>query len=424
MEDPSKQEKDWSLSKEQELRFDVRDSAIVVTLLSGTAEMFGTELARDREYTLRDRKGAIFTWHGCVLRLRGADSRAYVADETPMVSFLNVHAVLEEARLTAASSANREVGPKVMLVGPVDSGKSSLAKVLLNYGIKRGRKPIFIDLDVGQGEISPPGCFAANVVDKQCDIEDGWDLTSVLAFFYGHVSPSVNRKLYSSLMRRLAELLDQRFDADPACRSSGYICNTCGWVDDLGYEILKETIEIFKPTVVLVLGHERLHVDLKRDFGAENMDIVKLTKSGGVVTRDTAYRKKARMNRIHEYFYSPKGDLCPHSTKLDFGEVSIFSVAGASKAPSTALPAGTRSILDPCRLVRVNPGRDLLHSVLAVSHASRPEDLLMSNVAGFIYVSEVDVERQMFHVLTPCPGPLPSDKLLVGDLKWLDEKKL
>ncbi len=37
-----------------------------------------------------------------------------------------------------------------MVCGATDVGKSTLCKLLLNYGIRMGRRPIYIDLDVGQ----------------------------------------------------------------------------------------------------------------------------------------------------------------------------------------------------------------------------------------------------------------------------------
>ena len=48
---------------------------------------------------------------------------------------------------------------------------------------------------------------------------------------------------------------------------------------------------------------------------------------------------------------------------------------------------------DPLRVVPVTSPGELLHSLLAVSHAPAPEFLLSVNVAGFIYVSDVDVTR-------------------------------
>ena len=43
-------------------------------------------------------------------------------------------------------------GPVVMIVGPTDSGKTSLCKLLVNYAVRMGRRPVFADLDVGQGK--------------------------------------------------------------------------------------------------------------------------------------------------------------------------------------------------------------------------------------------------------------------------------
>lgn len=46
---------------------------------------------------------------------------------------------------------------------------------------------------------------------------------------------------------------------------------------------------------------------------------------------------------------------------------------------------------------------------------------MTSNVAGFIYVTEVDMMQKKFTYLSPCAGDLPSNVLLVGNLKWLGE---
>jgi polyribonucleotide 5'-hydroxyl-kinase len=69
--------------------------------------------------------------------------------------YLNVHAALEQMRRKAETDSGR--GPIALVVGPTDVGKSTLCRLLLNYAVRMGRRPIFIDLDVGQGQISVPG---------------------------------------------------------------------------------------------------------------------------------------------------------------------------------------------------------------------------------------------------------------------------
>ena len=38
----------------------------------------------------------------------------------------------------------------LLQVGPTDVGKSTVCRLLLNYAVRLGRKPIYVDLDVGQ----------------------------------------------------------------------------------------------------------------------------------------------------------------------------------------------------------------------------------------------------------------------------------
>lgn len=53
------------------------------------AEVFGTELVKEKEYTfLSGAKIAVFTWQGATIELRGKAEGCYVAKETPMVCLL------------------------------------------------------------------------------------------------------------------------------------------------------------------------------------------------------------------------------------------------------------------------------------------------------------------------------------------------
>lgn len=46
------------------------------------------------------------------------------------------------------------------------------------------------------------------------------------------------------------------------------------------------------------------------------------------------------------------------------------------------------------------------------------QELLNSNTAGFVYVTEVDMDKRRLAVLSPCPGSLPSRFLIAGTIKW------
>ena len=46
---------------------------------------------------------------------------------------------------------------QILIAGPTDVGKSTLAKILVNYAARSENSPILVDLDVGQSCISIPG---------------------------------------------------------------------------------------------------------------------------------------------------------------------------------------------------------------------------------------------------------------------------
>ncbi|XP_020588205.1 protein CLP1 homolog [Phalaenopsis equestris] len=417
----------FKLAKESELRVEVgADSPFRIRLVSGTAEIFGTELPPENWLSVPPRqKFAIFTWHGATVEVEGTSEVEYVADETPMVSYVNVHAILDGRRARAkASSSNDFVasqGPRVIVVGPTDSGKSSLCRMLLSWACKLGWKPMFVDLDIGQGSITIPGCIASTPIEMPIDAVEGIPLEMPIVYFYGHTTPSINGELYKVLVKELAQTLERHFSANAESRAAGMVINTLGWVEGLGYELLLHAIDTFNASVVLVLGQEKLY-SLLKDVAKNNpnMDIVKLHKSGGVVSRNPKFRQKSRGFRIREYFYGLFNDLSPHSNIVSFSDITVYRIGGGPQAPRSALPIGAEPVADPTRLVAVNINRDLLHLVLAVSYAKEPEQIISSNVAGFIYVTDIDIQRKKITYLAPCPGELPSKLLIVGTLTWLE----
>ncbi|KAF9933102.1 Cleavage polyadenylation factor subunit clp1, partial [Modicella reniformis] len=45
-------------------------SKVKLRLVTGTAEVFGTELGLNTDYEFSGRKIALFTWHGCKLQIQ------------------------------------------------------------------------------------------------------------------------------------------------------------------------------------------------------------------------------------------------------------------------------------------------------------------------------------------------------------------
>ena len=91
-------------------------------------------------------KFAVFTYQGCSVTVSGSmEVEPYTSKETPMLMYLNTHAALEQLRQKAESEPGLR-GPIVMLVGPTDVGKSTVCKLLLNYAVRMGRRPVQVCL--------------------------------------------------------------------------------------------------------------------------------------------------------------------------------------------------------------------------------------------------------------------------------------
>ncbi|XP_020961286.1 protein CLP1 homolog [Arachis ipaensis] len=385
------------LEKESNLRIEVgNDSPLCLRLLNGNAEIFGTELAPEIWLNFPPRlKFAVFTWYGTTIEMEGTTETDYTADETPMVSYVNVHAILETRRTRdkASSSGDSESsqGPRMIVVGPTDSGKSTLLRIFLSWAAKQGSKPTFVDLDIRQGSIMIPGCNAATPIEMHIDPIDGITLEMPLVYFFGHTTPSNNVELYKVLVKELRGMLERQFAGNTKSRASGIVMNTMGWIEGVGYDLLLHATRTLKANVVLVLGQEKLYsmlIDVLK--GEPKVDVVKLQRSGGVLSRNVKVHQKARTFRIREYFYGLLNDLSPHSNIANFSDLCVYRIGGEPQAPRSALPIGAEPVANPTRVVPVSINRDLLHMVLAVSFAKEPEEIISSNVAGFIYVTYIE----------------------------------
>lgn len=250
-EDRKLHAQEYNLDADSELRFEIetKGEKVLLMLKSGFAEVFGTELVKGKPYEFTSgAKVAVFTWHGCTLELRGRTDVSYTAKETPMVMYANCHAALEQIR-TNAEKDNRK-GPICMVVGPCDVGKSTLCRILLNYAVRVGRRPLFVDLDLGQGQIALPGTIGitfktinlplivvgalltmqptlhscmkqyikfvlgALLVERPSSIDEGFSQEAPLVYHFGHKTPSINVTLYKTIVGQLAKTVKERVECN------------------------------------------------------------------------------------------------------------------------------------------------------------------------------------------------------------------
>ena len=131
----------------------------------------------------------------------------------------------------------------VMVVGGVDSGKTSFCTFLANGALKKKWKTGVIDADLGQSDVGPPSTIGFNFITEP--VKDLFEIKAENAYFVGLTSPSgaVNR-----VIEGLTELKSRVMEADV----DFLIINTDGWVD--GEDATKYKIQLTErvsPSVVV-----------------------------------------------------------------------------------------------------------------------------------------------------------------------------
>lgn len=233
----STESRQQDLAANTEYRFEVSFSrTLTIRLRTGTAEFFGTELGPSTTYSFKGTKGAIYTWHGCSLDIGGEAESEYVAEETAMMSYANAHFALEDLRDKAVQT--NEAGPRVLVVGPDNSGKTSLVRILTSYALKMERQPVVVNLDPREGMLSVPGSLTASAFSSILDVEEGWGSSPIsgpspipvkmpLVYHYGLGNPEEG-KVFRPVVTRLALAVTSRLEEDKASKHTGFIIDTAG----------------------------------------------------------------------------------------------------------------------------------------------------------------------------------------------------
>lgn len=151
--------------------------------------------------------------------------------------------------ISSSAECENKLGPVIAIVGPTDSGKSTSAIALINYAIQSNRTPIYVDLDLGQGKLSVPGTFAAVKVENAIDFDGEFNARdkNMISYFVGSNNPGEHVTQHNLIVSKFAEALFLIMEnRNSTSKHSGIIINTCGWVEGIGYSILKHILYAFR----------------------------------------------------------------------------------------------------------------------------------------------------------------------------------
>lgn len=131
-----------------------------------------------------------------------------------------------------------------MLMGAPDTGKSTLATQILRQAIEAGKTAAYVDADVAQSTVGPPGCVGLKWIRSESDLDDLATADSLR--FVGSTNPSRLVLQMVIATASLTEIARQEVDL--------VIIDTTGTVSGVVGQTLKyHKVETCRPDLVVAL---------------------------------------------------------------------------------------------------------------------------------------------------------------------------
>lgn len=438
------------LKSKQEIRFSIKKKEyIVICLLNGSGEIFGTELLLKKNYKLTFCEIAIFTWHpqGCKLKISGNfRDTPYHSNDTLMLEYLNLNMNLDNMRRVAkefndrilktqkykkilGNNLNEEfkkilpsIGPRVLVIGSKDSGKTTLCQILSSYATRSGFSITLADIDPSLNVISLPGAISTVSLDKPFDIEIGVDTKKnvPITFWYGHERLEKKKKLYMKVVKNLVYAMKIRWICNKLTRPGGCIINSA----ELENGDVLEIIKTLNLNVLLIINQEKTYNFLNTNNTLKKMHVTvsKLPKSEGVVKRSNNARSELQKYLVKKYFYGLKQMLNPCSQKFKITN-NLLRLKKISVS-DFLLSLTTKSKFN-LSIVNLNKLNSLSKDhILAISFSANIQNCSDKNIAGFLYLADINFNRGTFTCFLPCPF-IPQINTtnyqsfwILGEIKW------
>lgn len=190
--------------------------------------------------------------------------------------------------------ARASVARSVMLIGTVDTGKSTLARSIASAALARGRTVAYVDADIGNSTVGPPTCVGMRILRTEDDLAD---LSSPDALhFVGGIVP--DRLVLQQVIATTAMATAGAEQADIV------IVDTTAAVSGVVGQTLKyHKVELARPELVLALQRggelEPVIGMLRRFFETE---VVPMSADPDVPTRGPDERAAARARAFERAF--------------------------------------------------------------------------------------------------------------------------
>ncbi|HXX38232.1 MAG TPA: polynucleotide 5'-hydroxyl-kinase [bacterium] len=181
----------------------------------------------------------------------------------------------------------------VVVLGPVDVGKTTVATTLANAAVRAGRRPAIVDADTGQSELGPPTTVGLGMVDRA--VRRMMEVPLRAAYFAGDTSP---RDVHPFVVEGMVRLVYRA----QALGASIVVVDTSGWIEGPAATAAKvqEVCEAAARHVVVVQHGDEVEPILARL--PADVIVHRLRPDARARRRSSAERRGFREQQFARYF--------------------------------------------------------------------------------------------------------------------------
>uniref|UniRef100_A0A7C2ZP56 polynucleotide 5'-hydroxyl-kinase n=1 Tax=Ignisphaera aggregans TaxID=334771 RepID=A0A7C2ZP56_9CREN len=236
----------------------------------------------------------------------------------------------------AAAKAIVDRGGVALILGPVESGKTSFSTLLSNIALDVGKKPCVVDADVGQGDLAPPTFIGMKCLDKKVL----WlrDEKGDYLKFVGSVTPS-----HSSAMTKVVVGAVELVSKAKILGGDIVIVNTDGWFGDTNSIEYKYTLaKALSPSSIVVLGQD--YCTAFETMFRNSAIVYCLPRPRAVKERSASDRRDLRKVNYQKWFSNMR-KICV--------DINSIALSGTCILGGSALPSGEITMLEKTLGVKI-----------------------------------------------------------------------
>lgn len=322
-------------------------------------------------------------------------------------------------------------GGRVIVIGAVDSGKSTFSKLLVDAAARK-HEVVLIDADIGQSYLGPPATIEMSVFHSLPDWKNLGSPDSM--YFIGDTTPEGHFSLFLSGIKKICMIAEEK-------RAFLTILDTTGMVSGEGAKMLKrKKMEIFRPDHIVILQRsgESEHLLYPYAYHGEGVNIHRLDVVKVAKTRSKAERRKYRKNRFKIYFEDTEMCILPlNSIEMTKGSTHTPRRLSSSEKDFFSMVIGVPVLYGTKSAMRVNlitagevkpdaigeirkhyPDREIV-----ITDIRKLEGLLVGldvngdNTTALGILSGISTDRDEIQILTPLKDSSKIQTIRLGNLK-------